>query len=218
VPEGDTVVERLVETGVASDQQVERIGRIDPDDVVVGVLVLAGLGRFERRAAVGRHMQEHIDLIHLRRVDGGGEELLVVVRPGAAGDVAAAAFPRAAPVGGAVAAPILRVGWIVFGRFDRGVDDRRVGGGDGEADLAEVVVRSGETDGCFRPSAAAIGRRVDARARTAAHVRLHRSAALKGGGHERVGVVGRQRDRRDAGVGVGLASVCSQVTHRRPST
>ena len=173
-------------------------GGVDPDGVVVGVLVFARLSRVERFAAVAGDMKEHVDLVHLVGVDRRGKQFLVVVRAGAARHVAVAAFPGAAPVGGTVKTLVFGVGGVVLGGFDGGVDEGGVGGGDGEADLAQVARR--ETLAELGPGGAAVGGGVDARAGAAAHEGPHVAATLIGGGVDRVGIVGGENGAGDTGV------------------
>ena len=135
-----------------------------------------------------------------------GEDLLIVVGAGAAADVGIALFPALAPVGRPVEALVLRRG------LDRGVDDARVDGGDGQADFADIA--GGEPDRELAPGLAGVLAFVDARFGAAADERGDAAAALIGGGVDDVGIGGVELGRSDARVfgdredeGPGLAAV-----------
>src|SRR5688572_24150533 len=103
--------------------------------MVVAVLVVAGLEDLHGCAAVAGHVEEDVHLVDPGGVDGRGLDLLVIVGAGAAGDIAVPLLPALAPVARAVEAALLLAG------FDRGVDQGRVGGRDGEPDLPHVPAR-----------------------------------------------------------------------------
>ena len=80
VPPRRPLVEALVEAPVGARQQVSAVARVDPECVVVAVLVAPGLEGGKRRAAVPRDLKEHIHLVHEPGSGRGGLDLLVVVR------------------------------------------------------------------------------------------------------------------------------------------
>ncbi len=98
VPEGPPLVEGLVQPGVGAHQEVVTVGRVDPQGMVVAVLVVAGLEGLHRRAAVSGDMEEDVHLVDPVGVEGRGLELLVIVGAGAAGDVVVLPLPALAPV------------------------------------------------------------------------------------------------------------------------
>ncbi len=171
-------------------EQDLRVVRVDPDDVVVAV---RGMQFRPRLAAVARHPQR-VDLRHVGRVrvvrvgedahvvEGALTELpfLVHARPGGAG------------VGRAEDAALLRL--------DDGVEDVRVGRHHRDAHPAERPGRQAGMIRDVRPVRAAVGRLVEAAARTAARQAPRRPLRLPRGRvqHLRVHRIHHQVD--DAGL------------------
>ena len=108
-----------------------RIGGVDPQRVVVDVLVPLTRRAERATAVVGHHDADvhGVDAIHVVRI---GEDLAVVQTDGI---VAAHALPRHAAVLRAVEAATLVRG------FDDRVDHVRIFWGHGEADAAQILVR-----------------------------------------------------------------------------
>ena len=135
VPELAAVVEALVEARVGADEEVVGVRGIDPERVVVAVLGVARLEDVEGGAAIPRDVHEDIHLVDDVRVRRRRLDLLVVVRAGAARDVAVALRPALTAVG----APIEPA--LLVARLDRRVHESRVSSGHGEADLPLVALR-----------------------------------------------------------------------------
>ena len=89
-------IERLIETGVGARDKVVPIVRVNPQGVVVAVLLASGAEVVEGRAAVAGDMEEDIHLIHEIGILGRGFDLLVVVRTGSARQVGVAPCPMLA--------------------------------------------------------------------------------------------------------------------------
>ena len=178
-------VEALVEPAVAAHEVVVGVVGVDPDRVVVHVLVALAEVR-PGLARVVRHLQEDVHRVEplvVLRVD---EDLLVV--HGAAGDVVAALLPALAAVRGAEG-PARLVG-------GRGLDERvegvGLGGGDREPDAAHLLL--GEAARHLLPRLPAVRRLVDARPGAAVDEGEDVAPALVGSGHQGVRVAGVHDD------------------------
>ncbi len=155
---------------------------------VLGVLVDPAPGL----AAVVRGPEARVHLVDAVEDGRVGEDLLVVVRPGAAADIVAALLPALAAVRRAVEALLLRPG------LDRSVNDARIHGRDRQPDLADVAL--GEAHGELAPGLAAVLALVDPRLGAAAHERGDAPAPLVGRCVDRVGVGGVELGRGHARV------------------
>ncbi len=188
---GGPAVEALVQAAVAADEVVVGVVGVDPDRVVVHVLVALaevspGLARVVRDLQEDVHRVEALGVL---RVD---EDLLVVHR--AAGVVVAALLPGLAAVRGAEG-PARLVG----GRgLDESVDGVGLGRGDGEADAAHLLLRQAARD--LLPGLAAVGRLVEARFGAAVDQGEDVAPALVGSGDQGVGVARVHDHVGDAGV------------------
>ena len=145
-----------VEAAVAAVEDEPGVALDEAHGVVVAVLVLFGDAAPGLAAVVGGP-QARVHLVDAVEDVGVGEDLLIVVRAGAAADVGIALLPALAAVGRPVEALLLRPG------LDRGVDDARVEGGDGQADLADVARRQADRE--LAPGLAGVDALVDARTR-----------------------------------------------------
>ena len=184
-------VEALVEAAVAPDEVVVGVVGVDPDRVVVHVLVALAEVR-PRLAGVVRHLQEDVHRVEALGVLRVDEDLLVV--HGAAGDVVAALLPALAAVRGAEG-PARLVG----GRgLDERVDGVGLGGGEGEADAAHLLLGQAARD--LLPGLPAVRRLVDARPGAAVDQGEDVAPALVGGGDQGVRVARVHDDVGDAGV------------------
>ncbi len=177
-PRGAAIV-GFVKAAVAAVQDVVGVAGHERHRVVVAVLVLLG-NAHERPAAVGRHHQARIHLVDPVEGVRVGEDLLVVVRAGAAADERIALLEALASVRRAVEAA------LVGCRLDRGVDDPRVDGRHREANLPDVA--RGQADGELAPRLAGVLALVDGRLRAAAHEGGDGAPALVGGRVQDVGV------------------------------
>ena len=157
--------------------------------MVVGVLVFL-LHPAEGLPPVVRDLHPHVHEVDPALGVGTRVELLVVVGPGRARHRLRALLPRRAAVARAVDRALAAV------RLDGRVDDVRVLGRDGDADLAERALRQALLQPL--PRRPAVGRAVDPRLRASAHVGGHRAVALPGRGVEHVGVPGVDGDVGDA--------------------
>ena len=166
---------------------------VDPDQVVVAVFVLRVLDLAERRAAVVGHLEEDVDLVHPLGIAGGGEELLVVVRAGPAGQVGVAPLPGPAPVGRSIEAPL-----VLLGCLDRGVDQVGIGRCHRQTDSSHLALRESPVDAL--PGRAGVVRDVDSRAGAAPEEGPHPATALVGGRHDGVGIVGGEDGAGHTGV------------------
>ena len=192
VAPGLSFVEGLVESGVGAAQHVARVVRIEPEGVVVGMLLAPGAQGGEGGPAVARDLEEYVHLNHQIGVRRGSFDLLIIVRARAPGDVGVAPLPALALVGGAIEAALVGAG------FNGGVDDVRVRWRDREPDLAHVARRQPARH--LSPALSAVGRLVDAGAGAARHEAPDVPAPLVGRGVDNVGVPGREFDVRGAGV------------------
>jgi len=192
---GLAAVPGFVDAPVAAVEDVAGVAGDECHRVVVAVLVLLA-DRPPRAPAVighahvGIHLVDPVEGVRIR------EDLLIVVRPGAAADVAVALLPALAAVGRAVEPALVGRG------LDGGVHDRGVHGRDGQADLP--LVAGGQADGELAPGLAGVGGLVDAGVGAAAHERGDGAPALVGGRVDHVGVRRVELGARHAGVLVDL--------------
>ena len=167
------------------------------------VAVLVGLAeRREALAAVLGEVHPDVHLVDPVELVRRGVDLLVVVRPGAVGEVVAALLPALAAVLGAVEAALLVVG------LDRRVDHVGIDRRDRQPDLAHVARR--QPGGQAAPGGAAVHRLVDAGASAAGQQRPDVATALVGGGVQHVGIARVELEIGDAGVG-------AEVEHPLPA-
>ena len=197
---GGPPVEALVEPAVAAHEVVVGVVGVDPDRVVVHVLVALAEVR-PGLARVVRHLQEDVHRVEPLVVPGVDEDLLVV--HGAAGDVIAALLPALAAVRGPEGPARLVRG----GGLDERVEGVGLGGSEGEADPAHLLLGEPLLDPL--PGLAAVGRLVNTRPRAAVDEGEDVAPALVGGGDEGVGVAGVHDD-------VGHARVLVDREHGRP--
>ena len=184
-------VVRFVHAAVAAVEDVVSVARHERHRVVVAVLVLLGHAH-ERLAAVVRHHQARVHLVDAVERVRVGEDLLVVVRAGAAADERTALLETLALVRRAVEPALVGRG------LDRRVDDTRVDRGDGEADLPDVALRQADLE--LSPRLARVLALVDGRFGAAAHERSHGAPALIRGGIQDVRVRRVHLGRRHARV------------------
>ena len=152
---------------VPAEQQVARVGRVDPHGVEVHVDARRAGGP-ERAAGIVRHEQLHaedVDPVIVLRVD---PDLAEVHRPRVR---VAHLLPRRAPVVGPVDA-------AVIGVLDPRVEDVRVLAVDVEPDPSRRAL--GQARGQLRPALAGVGRLVDRAARPAAVEAPRRAPPLVG--------------------------------------
>ena len=138
-------VERLVQPAVASDQVVIGVGWIDPDDVIVDVLVLFAKSSKGAACVIADHVVriDQIDPVNDMRIrrDFG---VVQSTRRGVAH-----ARPARADVGRAVHAT------LAAGRLDDGVDHVRILRTDRQTDAPEFLRRQAGAD--LRPRHASVG-------------------------------------------------------------
>ena len=156
---GGTVVERLVQACISSNDRVILVVGVDPHGVVVAVFLAARAEVGKAGTAITRYLNEDVHLVDDVGIMGGRLDFLVVVWAGAAGDVLVATFPALALVHRSVETTLGVVG------FDGGVDQLGVGWSNRETDLSHVA--AGETHIHAPPGIAAVGGFVDARLRAA---------------------------------------------------
>ena len=130
---GVALVERFVQPCVGAGQEVLAVVGVDPQRVVVAVLLAAGTEVVEAVAAIACYVQEHVHLVDEIGVHRRGLDFLVVVRSGPAGDVRAALLPALAFVAGEVEAAFLVVG------LDGGIHQIGVSRRYCQTDLAHVA-------------------------------------------------------------------------------
>ena len=176
-------VVRFVKTAVAPPDQVIGVGGVDPQDVVVHVLVLL-TDLAEGLAAVLGDLHPGVHRVDACFDLGIDEELLVVLRP--AGDVRAALLPQPPLVDRAEEAARL------VGCFDDGIDDVGLRRSDGEADPPHVFL--GEPVFQFLPRRPAVRRLPDPRTGSAVDQGPDVAASLVARGVEDVGVAGVAHD------------------------
>ncbi len=186
---GGAAIPGLVDAAVAADQQVVGVVGVDPQGVVVDVLLLLpdpveGLAAVEGDLEEGVHAVDPVDVV------GVGEDLVVVLR--AAGDVVRHLRPALAAIRGAEEPALVAL------RLDHRVEDVGVGGRDVHADLAHVDL--GQALGELAPGGAGVGGLVDRRLRAAVDQGPDVAAALVGRRVEHVGVARVHVDLVDAGV------------------
>ncbi len=188
---GLAAVERLVEPPVAADEQVVGVVRIDPEGVVVYVLVTPA-----QPAPVPPPVVAHrdADVHHVDAVDvhGVGEDLLVVV---AAGPAVAHALPADAVVLGAVEAG-------AFPCLDDGVHHVGVDRRHRQTDAAQLGARQAALG--TGPRRATVGGAMHPRSGTAEDEAPLAPGALPRGGDQHVGVARVHDHIGDAGPLVGL--------------
>ncbi len=182
-------VEGLVDAAVAADDEVIRAFGVDPERVVVDVLVPFADLRERGAGVLGDHQEDvhRVDAPRLLRI---GDDLVVVLR--AARDVGALLLPALAAVGRAEEAA------LALGRLDHGVDPVGSRRSHRQADAAELDL--GQTRGDLAPAPAAVGGLVDRRLRAAVDQGPDVAPALVGGGVDGVGIVRVEGDVRHAGV------------------
>ena len=172
----DAAVPGFVEAAIVAVEQVIGVGRVDPHDVVVDMLVflgepLPGLAAVLGHMVVGVHCIDAIDPLWV------GEKLLVILRPG--GTVIADAGPALAAIGRAIGTAFLGLGGL-----EEGVDDVGVGGRDSEADAAKVGL--GHALLQFAPGGTRVGGLPDGPLGAAVNHAPGVTAALIGGGVEHI--------------------------------
>ena len=187
---GQGAVPALVEAAVAADQVVVGVVGVDPDRVVVDVLVALAEVPPGLAGVVG-HLEEDVHRVEPLGVLRVDEDLLVVHRRGA---VLGALLPGLAPVRRAVGAARLGGG----GGLDERVDGVGIGRGDREADATQLLFRQAARD--LAPGLAAVGRLVQARLGAATDQREDVAATLPGAREQHVGVARVHHDVADAGV------------------
>ena len=202
MPPGLAFVETFVSPAVGAHQQMATVPGVDPKRVVVAVFVVAGLEDLEGFAAVAGDPQKDVHLVDPVRVDGRRFDLLVVMRPGAAGDVGIAFLPTFAAVARAVKAAVFGVG------FEGGVNQGGVGGGHRQADFAHGPGRQPGFEPL--PGFAAIVRFVDPGAHTLAEETPNVTPPFVGGGVHHIRVSRIEFE-------VGGAGIFVDRQHRRPS-
>ena len=180
-------VPRLVQSAVAALEQVIGVVGIDPDVVVVDVLVALADGP-ERASAVQRHLRlhaRHVQLVGVLRIR---MDVLVVHRLRLH---VGAALPAVARVVGGVDRGVL-------GGLDLGVDQALLRRRKRRHDAAEIAARKSGANAT--PGGAAVGGLVNAALRAAVDQRPGVAPALMRGCDEHVGIVRIHRDVADAGV------------------
>ena len=192
VPPSRALVEGLVEARVGPGQDVCGVGGVDPEGVVVAVLLAAGAQFGEGRAAVAGDVHEDVHLVDHVHVVRRRFDLLVVVGTGAARDVGIAVLPALGAVCGAVEAAFAGAG------LDGGVDHVAVRRRDVDADLAHIAI--GEPGGHAPPCAPPVGGLVDAGAGAARQERPDAAPPLVGGRVHDLGIHRIELDVGDAGV------------------
>ena len=125
------VIEGFVHTSVAACQEVACIGGIDPERMVVDVLV-AFSDIAEALAAVGGHIDPEIHVEHLVFITRVSEDFLVIV---AGGTVVATLLPACATVGGAKHTS------FTVGGFHDAIEHIGVDWGNGHTDPAHIGIR-----------------------------------------------------------------------------
>ena len=193
------MVEALVEPAVGAENEPVRVARVEGHGVVVAVFVGLAEG-LERLAAVTRQLDEDVHLVDEIAVEGGGVDLLVVVRPGATTEVAVSLREALAAVGGSIEAPFL------FRGFDGGVDVVGVDRRDRESDLSHVAAREAALD--LAPGRTAVRRLVDAGFRSAGEERPGTTTPLIGRRPQDVGVVRMDLEVGRSGVRRNLENEC----------
>ena len=96
-PVGFSKIERLVKPAVGAEHHVFRIGRVKGHGMVVAVLVTVRLSD-KGLAAVLADVQRRVHLVDAVELVRTGEDFLVIMGPGAAGQVIAAFLPTLATV------------------------------------------------------------------------------------------------------------------------
>ena len=186
---GSAAVEALVDPAVAAGQEIVGVVRIDPQGVVVDVLVaLTHLAKV--LTPILGHHHPGIHRINPFRIPGVAEQFLVVLR--AAADVTAALFPALSAIGRAEETPEL------FLSFDDGVYNVGIGRRDRHPDAPHLA--GGQAGLQLAPGGAGVARFVDCRARAAVDQGPDMTAALVGRGIKHVGIAGIEMHLTDAGV------------------
>ncbi len=170
------LVEALVDAAVASHPVMIVILRIDPDFVIVDVLVAAGQRR-QRAAAIVRDHDVDVHDVDALRV-GRVHDYVRIVLALRIGTVAA--LPGDAVVGGAIEAAASLAG------FDLRVDHARLRGRIRQADAAQFA--HGHATCYFIPSFARIDGAPQCALRSAVNQRVVFALSLVGGGQQNIGI------------------------------
>ena len=185
---GGGAVEGFVEAAVAAHQVMVVVLRVDPDIVIVHVLV-AGAERGDGAAAIVAHHDVHVhdvDAVGVGRVHLHLGVILALLVEGAA------LFPGDAVVGGAVGAA------AAFGAFHLRVDDAGIGGRLVEADAAEFA--GGEAAAHRGPGLAGVDGAVERAFRAAVNHAEVAALALVGGRQQDIGIARVHDDVAASGV------------------
>ena len=164
-------IEALVDAAVIAHDQIIVVVRIERHGVMVDVFrIVLEFGK--RLAAVLGDVQMHVGLIHAVELVRAREQFLVVVWPGAAGQILAALLPGLAAVGRAPEAA------GAVGQLDRCIDHVRINRRNRDAGLAHVFFR--QTFGQLAPGFAAINGFVNARPGSTVHQHRYVTQPLPG--------------------------------------
>ena len=181
-----TAVLARVDAAVVAEHHAARVLRVDPQRVMIGVGFVPTDERRERPAAVGRDVDDRVQVVEALAVVRVDAQVTEVERP-----------RRDAVVPVDRGEPEAAVGALqqrVLGRLQQAVDDLRIARGDLEARTAEFAVGDAVVRFEARPGVAAVERAMEARALPAAVEVERRAPVLPHAGEDLVGVARVEAD------------------------
>ena len=192
--EGLAAVVRNADAAVVAQDQMQRIGRVDPQRVIVDMQGVAGGAAGDRRqpikllAAIDRARDECENIVNRVGVSGIDQNLGVVKRPVGDIEMGVDRFPGFAAVVGAQKGAL-------FG-LDQGVDRLRLAMCDGDHHAAQLALGQAVLFGFLGPTFAAVLGDVKTRARSAGFKIIGPAAELP---HGRIELVRIHRIHLDVG-------------------